>query len=46
MRYLPDIDTSMRILFGGKQYNITAIDNIKYKNKYLEVKAQEVMDSG
>ena len=45
VRYLPNIDTSMRILFGGKQYNITAIDNIKYKNKYLEIKAQEVVDS-
>jgi len=46
VRYLTGIDTSMRILFNGKQYNITAIDNIKYKNRYVEIKAQEVMDSG
>ena len=36
----------MRIDFGGKLYDITFIDNIKYENKYLEVKALEVDDSG
>lgn len=46
IRYLPDINTSMRILFRGKQYNITAIDNIKYQNRYLEIKAQEVSAGG
>ena len=46
IRYLKNIDTSMRILFQGKQYNITAIDNIKYKNAYMEIKALEVDKSG
>ena len=46
IRYLPDINTSMRILFRGKQYNINAIDNIKYQNRYLEIKAQEVSAGG
>lgn len=46
IRYLPDINTSMRILFRDKQYNIIAIDNIKYQNRYLEIKAQEVMSGG
>jgi len=46
LRYLKDIDTSMRILFRGKQYNIIAIDNIKYQNRYLEIKAQEVSAGG
>ncbi|MBC8587491.1 phage head closure protein [Paratissierella segnis] len=46
IRYLENIDTSMRILFQGKQYNITAIDNIKYKNAYMEIKAVEVDKSG
>ena len=46
IRYLKDIDTSMRILFQGKQYNITSIDNIKYKNVYMEIKALEVDKSG
>lgn len=46
IRYLEGLDTAMRILFRGKQYNITAIDNIKYQNRYLEIKALEVADSG
>ena len=46
IRYLKNIDTSMRILFQGKQYNITAVDNIKYKNVYMEIKALEVDLSG
>ena len=43
IRYVAGIDTTMRILFRGKYYEITAIDNLKYENKYLEIKAQEVM---
>lgn len=46
VRYLKDIDTTMRILFWDKHYNITAIDNIKYQNRYLEIKAQEVVTGG
>ena len=46
IRYLTGLDTTMRIVFQGKQYNITAIDNIKYQNRYLEIKAQEVVSGG
>ena len=46
IRYLEGVDTAMRILFKGKQYNITAIDNIKYQNRYMEIKALEVVGSG
>ena len=46
IRYLEGIDPSMRILFRRKQYNITAIDNIKYQNRIMEIKAQEVVGSG
>jgi phage head-tail adaptor, putative, SPP1 family len=46
IRYTDEIDTTMRILFKGKQYNINSIDNIKYKNKYIEIKALEVDSSG
>lgn len=46
IRYIDGIDTDMRILFKGKQYNINAIDNIKYENKYIEIKALEVENSG
>lgn len=41
MRYFEDINTEMRILFKNKQYNITSIDNKKYENKYIEIKAFE-----
>ena len=46
IRYLPDVNPSMKILFQGRQYNITSIDNIKYQNRYMEIKAQEVDKSG
>ncbi|WP_346914231.1 phage head closure protein [Clostridium sp.] len=46
VRYVEDIDESMRILFKYKQYNITFIDNIKYVNKYIEIKAVEIEDDG
>jgi SPP1 family predicted phage head-tail adaptor len=46
IRYLTGLDTTMRIVFQGKQYNITAIDNIKYQNRYLEIKALEVVSGG
>lgn len=46
IRYLPGIDTSMRIVFKDKNYNITSIDNIKYRNRFMEIKAMEVDLSG
>lgn len=46
IRYLEGIDTTMRILFKGRHYNIISIDNIKYRNRFMEVKAMEVDLSG
>lgn len=46
IRYSQELDTSMRILFKDKQYNITSIDNMKYANKYIEIKALEVENNG
>jgi SPP1 family predicted phage head-tail adaptor len=46
IRYLEGIDTSMRILFKNKPYNIISLDNIKYRNKFIEIKAIEVDLSG
>lgn len=46
IRYLAGLDQTMQILFQGKVYNITAIDNIKYKNRYIEIKATEVEPGG
>lgn len=41
-----EVDETMRILFQGKLYNITFIDNIRYENKYIEVKAMGVEEDG
>lgn len=46
IRYTDEIETTMRILFKGKQYNISSIDNIKFANKFIEIKAMEVDSSG
>lgn len=46
IRYAKGIEPSMEILFNEKRYNIIAIDNIKYKNKWIEIRGQEVMPSG
>ena len=35
------IDETMRILFKDKCYNITSISNIRFENKYMEIKAME-----
>lgn len=43
IRYTSGLTADMRILFNGKTYNIDFIDNIKYANKYLEIKALEVV---
>ncbi|OCA97871.1 phage head closure protein [Clostridium beijerinckii] len=42
IRYVEDINTEMRIIFKDKQYNITSIDNMKYTNKYIEIKAFDI----
>ena len=37
-RYKDGLDESMIIRFQGKDYNIQFIDNVKYRNKYMEIK--------
>lgn len=46
IRYLPTLDTSMRILFNNTLYNIISVDNIKYRNRFVEIKGLEVDLSG
>lgn len=46
IRFIAGIDESMRIMFKGKIYKIIFIDNIKYQNKFLQIKALEVESSG
>lgn len=45
-RAVEGIDETMKIEFDGKLYDIAFIDNIKYENKYMEIKALEVESSG
>lgn len=46
IRYLYGISSDMRILFRNTQYSITSADNIKYENRFIEIKAVEVEKSG
>lgn len=46
IRYLAGLDQTMKMQFQGKAYNITAIDNIKYRNRYIEIRAVEVASDG
>ena len=46
IRYLLDLTADLGIAFEDRQYNITSIDNIKYEDKYIEIKALEVDRSG
>jgi SPP1 family predicted phage head-tail adaptor len=45
-RYCNDLagvnSTEYRILWRNRKFNITFIDNIKYENKWLKIKAVEV----
>ena len=38
-----NITESMRIIFEGNNYDITFIDNIKYGNEFMEIKALAVV---
>ena len=46
IRYRPDVDQAMRIVFRGKIYNIISVDNIKYRNEFIEIKAKEGTEIG
>lgn len=47
MRYYRNIDVDCFILFNNKRYEIIEIDNIKYLNKELKIKAKlQVINDG
>ena len=46
IRFVKGIDESMIINFENRRYNITDINNIRYENKYCEIKAIEVDSYG
>lgn len=41
IKYGPQIDEKMRIVFNEKIFDIENIDNIRYKNELLEIRATE-----
>lgn len=46
-RYYKNIDANCYILFKGQRYEIIEIDNIKYLNKELKIKAKlQVINNG
>ncbi len=42
IRYVRGIDTTMRIVFRDKEYDIKSVDDITYRGIFLEIKALEV----
>ena len=46
IRYVAGLDTTMRVCFRGKSYNIISIDNIKYGNRFIVIQGVEVDLSG
>lgn len=45
IRYIANLDTSMRIAYEGKNYNILYIDDIKEEHKYIEMMAEVIDDA-
>ena len=43
IRFNKNINESMRIIFEGNNYDISSIDNIKYGNEFMEIKALAVI---
>jgi len=46
MRYLPDLDASMRIRWQGAPYNITSIANVKGRNRETLIYATAGVNTG
>lgn len=41
LRYLPDVDSTMRVVFGGQLYDIVSVINYKSLNKTLLLQCKE-----
>lgn len=41
IRYRSDVTEKTTIKFNGKTYNITFIDNIRYRNRFMEIRASQ-----
>ncbi len=42
VRYYPSLHEGMQIKFQGEMYDIKFIDNIKYQNRFMEIKAMAI----
>ena len=46
IRYLADLDFSMEITFSEERYEIISIENLDFKNRYLEITGRKVSGGG
>jgi SPP1 family predicted phage head-tail adaptor len=46
IRYLPVLEPSMEVIFSGERYEIIFIENLDFKNRYLEIIGKKVNSSG
>lgn len=46
IRFMSGIDTRHRIRLRDQFYHIMTVDNVKYQNRYLVIRAQEVSRGG
>lgn len=42
IRHKQGISNNMRIIFRDRVFNIISIDNIKYQNRFIEIRVKEV----
>ena len=43
LRYMDGIDSSMRIVYGSRVFNIESVINVREKNRTIEIMATEVI---
>ena len=46
IRYLPGFEPSMEIIFAEDKYEIISIENLEFKNRYLEIIGRKVLGGG
>ena len=46
IRYLPVLEPSMEVIFSGERYEIIFIENLDFKNRFLEIIGRKVNSGG
>ena len=46
IRHLPVLEPSMEVIFSGERYEIVFIENLDFKNRYLEIIGRKVSTGG